>query len=352
VPSRSLPHLRRIVFGVLLAGVVAAWSSTPTSAGENALPCEYQGVDRIVAVGDVHGAYDRFIEILRGAGIVDEHLRWAGGRTHLVQTGDVVDRGPDSRKAVDFLEELAKQARRAGGQVHALLGNHEVMRMLGDMRYVSPREYDAFATPHSIEVRRRYVEGLSAEERTKLAAGAAELPLGYVEMREAFGRNGQYGRSLRSHDAVVKVNDVVFLHGGLNPDVAKMSCKDINETVHRELTDDLAKTRAEPLKTLVAGPDGPFWYRGLGEESNGSTPNVDQILESQKAKALVVGHTVQRTGRIQMRFDGKVFAIDTGMQPEYVTGGRASALEIKDGVFTAIYTDQRQILLDPRQASR
>src|SRR4051812_48702821 len=72
-------------------------------AADQPSKCAIDGVERVVAVGDVHGAYDRFVELLTVAGLIDDHLHWAGGRAHLVQTGDVVDRGPDSLKAIDLL---------------------------------------------------------------------------------------------------------------------------------------------------------------------------------------------------------------------------------------------------------
>jgi hypothetical protein len=318
------------------------------AAGQKAPPCEYQGVERVVAVGDVHGAYDRYVEILRAAGILDDRARWIAGRTHLVQLGDVVDRGADSRKVLDLLEDLENQARRAGGEVHVLLGNHEIMRMLGDLRYVSNGEYDAFATTESAELRRRSLQMLSREER---AAVPHDLPLGYMEMRAAFGRNGEYGRWLRRLNTVVRLNDVVFVHGGLSPDTARMPCKVINDTVRRELTSDIDRTRAAPLQSLAASPDGPLWYRGLSTESAEVAPKLDEILEKQKAKAIVVGHTIQRNGRIQVLFGGNVFAVDTGMQPAYVPNGRPSALDIKDGVFSAVYTDGREVLLDRHTAA-
>ncbi len=340
-------RVRRLVLGVLVAAVVASWAAVSTFAGQKRLPCEYQGVERIVAVGDIHGAYDRYVEILKAAGVVDARARWVAGRTHLVQTGDMVDRGADARKVLDFLEDLGNRARRAGGDVHVLLGNHEIMRMLGDLRYVSPGEYAAFATSRSVEVRTRYLQTLTDDERAKLPA---DLPLGYAELRAAFGRNGQYGRWLRRLDTVIRVNGVVFMHGGLSPEVGLMPCNVINDTVRRELTTDIDKTRAAPLESLAARRDGPVWYRGLSEESAELAPKLDEILNVQGARAIVVGHTVQRDGRIQMHFGGKVFSIDTGMQPLYVPTGRASALEIKDGVFTAIYTDRRDVLLDWRKS--
>ena len=328
----------------LAAAAALALLLTPRVGGPAAAadsPCAIDGVERIVAVGDVHGAYDRLVSILRAAAIVDARLRWSAGKTHLVQLGDVVDRGPDSRKALDLLQSLEKEAARAGGAVHALLGNHEVMRMLGDPRFTTPGEYTAFVTDRSEEIRRRLIEAQPADEREPLLK---ETPLGSIEMRVAFGREGAYGKWLRTLNGVVKINGILFVHGGISPAVAAQSCDAINAAVRRELTSDLDKTRAAPLSSLTAREDGPFWYRGLAQPETPAS-QIDDVLAAQRARAIVVGHTVATDGRITSRFDGRIFQIDTGMQPAYVPTGVASALEISRGVFTAIYEGRRDILV-------
>jgi hypothetical protein len=303
--------------------------------------CEIDRVERIVAVGDVHGAYDRFVEILQTAGILGARQQWAGGRAHLVQLGDVVDRGPDSRKALDLLERLQGEAQRSGGAVHPLLGNHEIMRMLGDLRYLVPGEYEAFVTPRSERVRRDFVDEAERSLREQLLK---DLPLGFLEMRVAFGRNGHYGDWLRKLDTVVKINGILFLHGGISPGVAGMSCDALNSAVRREMTTDIEKTRGALPDSLSARETGPLWYRGLAQEPETFASTVDDILAKQNARAIVIGHTLAPDGRINARFGGKVFQIDTGMQPAYVQTGRASVLEIREGIFTAIYTDRRDVL--------
>ncbi len=311
-------------------------------------PCQFETAERIVAIGDVHGAYDRLGEILRAAGLVDERLRWTGGRAHLVQLGDVVDRGADSRKALDLLDRLEDEARRAGGAAHLLLGNHEVMRVLGDLRYVAPGEYDAFTTVKSSQLRDRYVQEAPPGLRAQLLK---DTPLGLLEMRVAFGRNGSYGESLRKRNVVVKINGIVFLHGGISPAVAGMSCEAINAKVRQELGGDIEKTRSAPLQSLSAREDGPLWYRGLAQPIDGFASTLDDILTKQNARAIVVAHTVVPDTRIRARFGGKLFEIDTGMQAGYVATGRASALEIQGGVFTAIYSDRRDVLSGPPAAT-
>jgi Calcineurin-like phosphoesterase len=337
-PFMTRSRARQLIGAALgLVVAVGAGSRHLRAAGST---CEFTSIDRVVAVGDVHGAYDRYVEILRTASLIDDKLKWSGGRSHLVQIGDVVDRGPDSLKALDLLERLQKEAPRAGGAVHVLLGNHEVMRMLGDLRYTTPGEYQAFVTAKSAEVVASYIERAKAANEPV----APPPPLGSIEMRVAFGREGHYGKWLRSLDAVVHINGVVFVHGGISPAVAPMSCDLINQTVRTSLTTGLDQTRRDPLAQLPTRVDGPLWYRGLAEEPDSFAPMVDDILAQQKAQAIVVGHTVVPGGRVRPRFGGKVVQIDTGMQPAYVPDGRASALEIQNGTMTAIYTDRRDVL--------
>src|SRR5262249_8591812 len=152
--------------------------------------CGLEGVERVVAIGDVHGAADRLVDILRTTGLIDARQKWSGGRAHLVQLGDVVDRGPDSRKALDLLHRLEGEAASAGGRAHVLLGNHEVARMLGDLRYVVPGEYEAFTTSESAEIRRRFVEASKSPDPDLLLK---DTPLGQIEMLIGFGSNGTYG---------------------------------------------------------------------------------------------------------------------------------------------------------------
>ena len=104
---------------------------------------------RIVAVGDLHGDYSAWIDIARDAQLIDSANRWVGGRTVLVQTGDITDRGPDSLKIIRHLQKLDGEAKAAGGRIIVLLGNHEAMQVTGDFRYVTAGEYAAFADRQS-----------------------------------------------------------------------------------------------------------------------------------------------------------------------------------------------------------
>ena len=201
-----------------------------------------------------------------------------------------------------------------------------------------PGEYQAFVNLRSEETRQTFARQSKSDLRGQVLK---ETPLGFVEMRVAFGRDGDYGKWLRTHDVVARINGVLFLHGGISPAIAARSCDDINAAVHRELTSELDQTRAAPLASLAAREDGPLWYRGLAQIAEA---DVDGILAKQHARAIVVAHTVTTTGRVVPRFDGKVVMIDTGMQPAYVPTGRASAIEFLNGTLTEIYTDSRDVV--------
>jgi hypothetical protein len=348
----------RLAVSLLLVGL---WMAPGASAADDS--CDVEAT-RVVAVGDVHGAYDNFVQILQMAGLADDDAHWVGGTTHLVQTGDVLDRGKDAPRVLDLLMRLEKEARKAGGRVHALLGNHEVMNLLGIFRDVNPEEYVFFRTAESMRrIRRLYeVELAQARDRAK-AAGEdfdqdaylkkleKEAPLGYIERYRAFSDRGDYGRWLRKHDTVVRANGVVFLHGGLTPEVAALGCEAINEKVRREITKDIDDTRKNLLETLAAGPNGPLWFRGLAQEDETAyAPSVDKVLELMDAEAIVVAHTVTKTGRIQERFGGRVLMIDVGMSPVYF--GSVAALEIAaDGTRTALYPGTREVLWQPEAES-
>jgi len=201
---------------------------------------------RVVAVADIHGAYAEFTALLQRVGLIDAKNGWAGGAATLVQTGDVVDRGARVRDCLDLVMALQRQAPRAGGKVITLIGNHEFMNLIGDLRYVTPEIFATFATPDSEKTRERalkdYVKFLSEHEGHGHAAVApadeaaaqkwmGEHPPGFFELREAFGPDGKYGKWIRSNQAVVQVGDGLFVHGGLNPALEFASVKELNDRV-------------------------------------------------------------------------------------------------------------------------
>lgn len=299
-----------------------------------------QAPERIVAVGDVHGDFGQFTTILRQAAVIDDGNRWIGGRTILVQTGDVLDRGPDSRKVMELLMALESEAKRAGGRVHALIGNHEAMNVLGDLRYVSAGEYESFRSPNAVALRDRAYSRLSDSTRRDdpeyRRLWETEHPLGWVEHRLAFEGNGRYGTWIRRHDAVLKVGDYLFLHGGIGPKYADRSAADLNREVREALTRPGVET------TIADDPEGPLWYRGLATGGEAElAAHVEQVLSRFGVKHIVIGHT-PTPGAILPRFEGRVILIDVGLSAAY--GGPPAALVIENGVPAVLHRGSRLAL--------
>ncbi len=351
--------------------------------------------DRVVAVGDVHGAYDGLVSILQRAELIDDETHWIGGTSILVQTGDLFDRGVQLREVFELLMRIQDEAASAGGRVIVLLGNHEGMNLTDYYRDANPEVYVTFVDKKSEKRRKAGFKNYKKfwQVRSKRAgtdpppflSEAKEwwmnlYPPGRIEYTEAIGPNGQYGKWLRTLPVAVLLGDVLFVHGGVGPVLEGLSIAEINAKVAEELaiydrtrtymvernlipeTEGLhamLKIRSEqdppdPMLAeleggedwLIISNDGPLWFRGTArwdEETEGA--NVAEMLAAVGAQRVVGGHTVQQTGRIEVRFDGTVFLIDTGMLSSHYMGGQASALVIEGGFFTAIYSDGSEELL-------
>jgi hypothetical protein len=374
-----------------LLGLVLLTSTLPAQGSTDHL--ESPSSRRIIAISDIHGAFDNLRAILKTAHLINDHNRWIGGDSIFVQTGDFLDRGPQTRQVAELLMDLQKQAPLQGGEVIVLLGNHEVLNMIGDTRYVA--DLETFVDARSEDRRTAHCNSWAKRARSTAIAQSlkapkhrellgrcqAVTPLGFVEYSEELGPEGDIGRWLRSLPAVVEFNDIVFLHGGIGPALAGRSLEDINGAVREELAifdrirAQLVKRGVLPstarMQTIIAGanhlaamgrrlpkdvredlrrmenfknwflvnPEGPLWFRGYAHwsEEEGAE-QLPRILAPLGASHVVVGHTPQKQLTILGRFDNRVFLIDTGMLTSHYKG-RASALEIRDGRFSAIYVD-------------
>jgi hypothetical protein len=360
----------------------------------------FDGVDRVVAISDIHGAYDAMVTTLQHADILGEDLTWVGGRSTLVIVGDILDRGPDSRAAMDLLIRLEGEAESAGGRVQVLIGNHEAMILTGDMRYVSDPEYAAFAEDEDPGDRARwfdlYVERQGADAEELQREFDRNFPPGFFAMRSAFRPDGQYGKWLLQKDVMAMVNDTAFVHGGLSPDIARLGLdgivksarKDLVETVgildvltdaeillptdshykHESILENYMPALSEDPVTLQAieagirvlgskllGANGPLWYR-----SNIRCPGIiekDRLMAALAAigaDRVVVGHTPTPNRKILQRFDGRLIEIDTGMLNFYYKGkGNALVLEGDSVTVTNQAGDDSLVPMDhPRQVGR
>jgi hypothetical protein len=413
---RSLaPSLRTLSCALLLA---LAAGASPVRAADPRAPA------RVVAIGDLHGDADALVALLKHNRLVDDSLRWTGGATVLVQCGDYLDRGVQVRRLLDLLMALERQAAAAGGQVLVLLGNHEAMNALDILRDVSPDAYASFADAGS-EARRAdayaAASAVADTRRAELAKASPDIkvpavyaatpreawmaahPPGMLEYLEAFGPRGTYGRWLRRRPAAVRVGDTVFLHGGLDPEVAPRKLEAITTQAQKELArwdkmreymvdrriatasytyaelveaglSELARVAVEaaqrgsgertglppevtrhPLAELLnleawslLSPNGPLWFRGFATwTSDQGRLAVDELQRRYGPVRFVVGHTPLRPPRQITRFDGRVFLIDTNISSVYrAEGGRPSVLEIRGGVYAAVYLDDRVVLAE------
>ncbi len=307
---------------------------------------------RIVTVGDLHGDHAAFVAILRAARLIDERGHWAGGDAIFVQTGDVTDRGPDSLRIIRDLMRLQRESPRAGGRVVALVGNHEAMNVIGDLRYVHPGEYAAFAHRDSRARRDRFYEqnraAIEAHYRSRdpaLTGGAVreqferDTPLGQIEHRAAWAPNGEIGRWIVAQPAVALIEGNLFAHGGIGEAYADLSIDEINARAAAAL-----RANAQGEDAIINDPQGPLWYRGLirrdadAEAPVAATPRetpppsmeleLTRVLAAFGARRMIVGHTPNLAG-IQFLHDRRLIAIDTGISAHY--RGPWTWLEIVDG---------------------
>jgi hypothetical protein len=298
----------------------------------------WTGVERVIAIGDVHGDYEQFVAVLRSADVIDSEQNWSAGKTHLIQTGDLLDRGADSRKVMDLLMKLEEQASNAGGQVHVLIGNHEAMNLYGDLRYVSAGEYAAFQDANSEKTRDDFYRAYQEQLKQSPPPGGvptfdlayrkkweSEHPLGYAEHRREFGSNGKYGKWIRGLNAVIKIDETLFLHGGISPKYASRSLREINDRIRNELA-DFSKLQGG----IVTDKEGPLWYRGLAEgDEKGLEEHLKKVLRNYQVERIVIGHTFT-DGAITPRFGGKVLLIDIGLARLYDSKLRQACLLIEN----------------------
>ena len=346
--------------------------SLPSPAAD--IPCEWTGVERIVAVGDLHGDFDNFVTILKKpkVGLVDENLHWTGGKTHLVQIGDILDRGDKAKEIFDLLMRLEKEAAAAGGMVHVLLGNHEETNITGIAlnypAYVFVDQFLAFLPDDFKKAReKRYVSSLPPDEQARVNARGLDIAAdpgykaywekileaskrarGLDEAGQAYTENFNhtYGKWLLTKNVVIKINDIVFVHAGISLQFSTWKLKDLNDTFRLELgafalrgpDSRISAMGVQPR--LVYNSEGPLWLREM--ETNIPQDQMDRILANLKASKMVIGHNFMATGDTRSPiapagdviplFQGRVWMIDTGIGYT-LYGGRLYALIINGGEF-------------------
>ena len=250
---------------------------------------------RLVAIGDIHGDLTALRGALRLAGAIDSDDHWIGKDLTVVQTGDQIDRGDQDREVLDVLERLEASAKAAGGALHVLNGNHELMNATFDFRYVTRKSFASF-------------EEFSSSA-SRLAGRVPDAELGRAA---AFMPGAPYALKLSRHLTIALVGDSLFAHGGVRPAHLDYGLDRIN----REASAFLAGTRE--LSAVLTDESGPVWMRDYGspEVDDATCDVVGRVLAQVGAKRLIVGHTVQEHG-ISSACRERLFRIDIGLSAFY-----------------------------------
>ncbi|MBE0678874.1 MAG: metallophosphoesterase [Bacteroidales bacterium] len=259
----------------------------------------YKRVDSIAVISDVHGHYDTYVNQLLSNGIIDKDLNWKFGKGHLVILGDVFDRGDKVTEILWHLFRLEKQAAKDGGMVHFILGNHELMVLAGDLRYIHEKY-----------------------KKVETLAG--------VSYYDLYSENSVLGRWMRSKPVMITINNILFVHGGVSPELVQkgMKIKQVNQIFSERIVGkDLDPSIEDKELNLLTGNDGPVWYRGYFADSTFTIASLDSILDFYGKERIIVGHTTHKN--MMLLFGNKVIGIDTGI----MYGQPGNMLIIKNGQF-------------------
>lgn len=270
---------------------------------------EFSDVSKCFVLSDIEGNFRAFRQLLQRNEVIDSNFNWTFGNGHLVLTGDFVDRGNQQTEVLWLIYSLEEKAKAAGGYVHYILGNHEIMNMSGDLRYLNQ----------------------------KYTANALLLQESYVSL---LGEDSELGRWLRTKNVMEKVGDILFCHAGISAEVNKMdfSTARINKLVRPLYADSTYEYKTPELGTLY-GDLGPFWYRGYYHGIRASSMQVDSTLALYNVKHIATGHTVV-ADTISVLYNGKVINTDV-----HHSKGHIEALLVENGNYYRVNSAGEKFLM-------
>lgn len=254
------------------------------STGEQHFVHDYQGVKKFVAVSDLHGQFNLFVSLLQNHNVVDQLNNWSFGKGHLVIVGDVVDRGDQVTEALWMIYKLEQQAKNAGGKVHYVIGNHELMIFDNDLRYIHKKYFkvaESFGT----------------------------------EYDQLFSNCTFFGRWLRSKPVMISINEALFTHGGISPTFINrgFSPQQANQLfVDSIFTQEKKEYRESVDLNFLSRTEGPLWYRGYFRDEAFTQDSLAIILASLDRKRIIVGHTSHPT--IVSRFENQILGVDSSIK--------------------------------------
>ncbi len=271
---------------------------------------EFRKVKKLLVLSDIEGNFGALRKLLQAGKVIDEAFNWTFGDGNLVLIGDFFDRGQQVTEVLWFIYYLEEKAKAAGGYIHFILGNHEIMNLSGDLRYVQQKYLD----------------------------NASLLKQNYVSL---YDENSELGRWLRTKNIVEKIGDIVFAHGGISASIKAMniSIESIN-SVTRPYYADTASHYADEKSGTIFSDLGPFWYRGYYEKSNpGISLQIDSTLAQFGAKHIITGHTIV-ADTISVWYNGKLLNTDI-----HHAEGKSEALLIEDGKYYRVNAEGKKVLL-------
>lgn len=248
----------------------------------NVEPSEYAQPERMFVVSDIEGEFEGFRKLLISAKVINEKYEWTFGKGHLVICGDLFDRGLSVTESIWLIYKLEALAKAAGGYVHTILGNHDIMNLSGDLRYVQPK----------------YME-------------SAKI-LG-VEYMSLYGTDAELGRWLRTKNTIEKIGDNLCMHAGVSPLINKLrlSLEKIN-TLCRPYYDKVKELQGagDPrIDPFFRAESSLFWYRGYFFDPKATEAEVLETLQTFGVQRIIAGHTIVPEN-IAFYYGAKVLGID------------------------------------------
>lgn len=294
---------------------------------------KYNSQEKIFVTSDIEGNFNAFYSMLVGSGIMDKEYNWTFGNGHLVIAGDMVDRGNNVMPCLWLLYKLEQDAKEVGGKVHFILGNHDVMNIQLDVRYVRPKYI-------------KLAKILSGEENEKKA------------YQFLMSKNNELVKWITTKNAVEKIGKNLILHGGISPDVvdAKLSINEINNLVRKHITEHLIREPGDNNRAnLVFGRMGPLWYRGLvinykEHYEKVSLGELNEILKFYDVDHIIIGHTIV-DDQVTSDFNNKVIRVDIKHSTKKFSGKSQGLLILENKYFRVFDNGEKSFLFSKTNGS-
>jgi hypothetical protein len=276
-------------------------------------PAIYPMPSKLLAISDIEGNFNAFVDLLRLNHVIDDQYNWIFGQGHLALVGDFVDRGDQVTELLWFIYMLEEKAQAQGGYIHFILGNHEIMNFSGGTRYV----------------------------HLKYKIAANEMKVDYS--KDLYGPHSELGRWLRTKNTMEKIGNVLFLHAGVSAEVnaLRLPIDNINHLVRTHYGQIVPRSGSDTVKKLTSDIVGTYWYRGY-YKGTASVQQIDSTLAIYDVERIVTGHTIIKEGKtLTEHFNGKVINIDTHHASGYTQG-----LLIDHGRYYQVSKDGGRISMD------